>query len=342
MGREEVAPMRWYLLILCLFAGFSTATRAQASDWISSVFPDRTHNFGNVARGSKVRHSFPVVNRSNSEVHIASWRPKCGCTDVKVGARIIPPGTQTTIEATIDTTKFQERKDSGLTLIIDRPTYVEVELNLTCFIRGDVTLNPGQFDFGTVRRSEKLPSAVLTLTYNGGRTNWEIAEMKTQSAKVKAVAQRLNQSAGGLVQWTITATLQQGITNGYFKDEITLITNDTPAQTIPISVVANVQSAVSVTPSIINFGPIRAGQSVTKAVHVRSSGPFSLTKLDGNRPELRADEPQPGSLPTHTVNVTILAPASPGPFYGIVTIESDLKDEPAGQIKTFATVVPAS
>jgi Protein of unknown function (DUF1573) len=334
--------MRSYLLILCLLLGFSSATGARASDWISSVFPDRTHNFGSVARGSKVRHSFPVVNRSNSEVHIASWRPKCGCTDVKVGARVIPPGTQTTIEATIDTTRFQGPKDSGLTLIIDRPTYIEVDLNLSCFIRGDVTLSPGQFDFGTVRRSDKLPSAVLTLTHNGGRTDWEIAEMKTQTARVKAVAQRLNQSAGGLVQWTITATLQAGITNGYFKDEITLITNDAPAQTIPISVVANVQSAVSVSPSIINFGPIRAGQSVSKAVHVRSSAPFSLTKLEGNRAELRAVEPQPGSLPTHTVNVTIQAPASPGPFYGVVTIESDLKDEPAGQIKTFATVVPAS
>ena len=27
--------------------------------------------------------------------------------------------------------------------------------------------------------------------------------MKTQSAKVKAVAERLNRSAGGLVQWTV-------------------------------------------------------------------------------------------------------------------------------------------
>ncbi len=60
---------------------------------------------------------------------------------------------------------------------------------------------------------------------------------------------------------------------------------------IPISVVANVQSAVSVTPSIINFGPIRAGQSVTKVVHIRSSAPFSMTRLEGDRTELRAVEP---------------------------------------------------
>jgi hypothetical protein len=334
--------MRSYLLVLWLTLGFSTAARAGASDWIASVFPERAHNFGNVAHGSQVRHSFPVVNRSNFEVHIREVRKKCGCTAFKVGAYTIPPGTQTTIEATIDTTKFWGPKDSGLTLVIDRPNYVEVDLNMSCFIRGDVTLNPGQIDFGTVRRSEKLPSAVLTLTYNGGRPGWEIAEMKTQSAKIKAVAERLNRSAGALVQWTISVALQPGITNGYFKDEITLITNDVPAQTIPISVLANVQSAVSVTPSIINFGPIRAGQSVTKVVHVRSSSAFSLSKLEADKAELRAVEPQPGSLSTHTLNVTIQAPALPGPFYGVVTIESDLKDEPPGQIKTFATIVPAS
>ena len=157
---------------------------------------------------------------------------------------LIPPGTQTTIEATIDTTRFQGRKDSGLVLVIDRPTIVEVELNLTCFIRSDVNLTPGQIDFGTVRRSEKLPTATLTLTYSGGRPGWEIAEMKTQTAKVKAVAERTSGACSGLVQWTVSATLQPSITNGYFKDEITLITNDSPPQMIPISVIALVQSAV--------------------------------------------------------------------------------------------------
>lgn len=85
-----MAPMRSYLLIFLFCLGLSPATGAGTSDWISLVFPDRTHDFGNVARGSQVRHAFPVVNRSDSEVHIASWRPKCGCTNVKVG-EVNPP-----------------------------------------------------------------------------------------------------------------------------------------------------------------------------------------------------------------------------------------------------------
>jgi hypothetical protein len=331
--------MRRFLMVLSASLGYATAARAGDSDWMASVFPDRAHNFGNVAHGSQIRHSFPVVNRSNFEVHIADWKTKCGCTNVKVGARIIPPGTQTTIEATIDTTRFHGRKDSGLTLVIDRPTYTEVDLNMTCFIRDDVMLNPGQIDFGTVRRSDKLPSATLILKYSGGRPGWEIAEMKTQSAKIRAVAERSNRGAGGLFDWTISATLQPSITNGYFKDEITVITNDTPPQTIPISVVANIQSAVTVTPSIINFGPVRTGQSASKTVYVRSASPFSLTKMEADRTELHAVEQQAGSLPVHAVNLTIQAHATPGPFHSIVKIESDVKDEPPAQIKTFATIV---
>ena len=74
------------------------------------VFPERTHDFGIVARGSQVRYSFPVINRTEMEVRIVDWKTKCGCTNVRVGSKVIPPGTQTTIEATIDTTRFQGHK----------------------------------------------------------------------------------------------------------------------------------------------------------------------------------------------------------------------------------------
>jgi hypothetical protein len=96
-----------------------------------------------------------------------------------------------------------------------------------------------------------------------------------------------------------------------------------------------------VTPSIINFGPVRAGQSVTKTVHVRSSSSFIITKLDADRADLTAVEQQTGSLPEHTVNITLQGPAEPGPFHGVVKIASDLKDEPPAQIKAFATIMPA-
>ncbi len=309
---------------------------------LDSAFPDRTFDFGNVARGSQLRHAFPIINRTSSEIRIADWKTKCGCTEVKVGTRAIPPGTKTTVEATIDTTRFQGPKASGLTLIIDRPVYAEIQLNVTCYIRDDITLAPGQLDFGIVRRSEKPRSSSLALTYSGGRPNWAIAAMKTQTAKVKAEAREQSRSAGGQVEWLITATLQPEVTNGLLQDELTLVTNDSPPQTIPISVVATVQGAVNVLPSIVNFGPIRAGESATKVVHVRSSSsPFRITGLSADTIDLQAIEDQPGTARDHSLSVTLKAPGVAGPFHGVVTIESDLSGELPARLKTFATIIAA-
>jgi hypothetical protein len=335
--------MRRFLVLLVALACYGVSERsagAQVADWTTSVLPERAHDFGTVARGSLVRHSFPVVNRTGSEVRIAAWQPKCGCTDVRVGARVIPPGTQTTVEATIDTTRFQGYKASGLILILDYPTFAQVDLNMTCFIRGDITLEPGYLDFGAVRPSGTLPSATLNLTYSGAKPDWEIADMKTQSAQVKAEAKEIGRSAGR-IQWQITTTLQPGLKQGHFKDEITVITNDTPRQTIPISVVANIQGAVTATPSIINFGQVRAGQAVSKVVHVRSGSPFKITQVEASKTELKGVEQNPGGGAEHTLSVTLQAPAQSGPFHAVLKIMSDLKDEAPVQIKAFATVAPS-
>lgn len=331
---------RMVLAFSLLSALASTSARGQNLDWVVSALPERAYDFGTVARGSQIRHAFPLVNRTSSEIRILNWETKCGCTNVRVGAKVIPPGTQTTIEATIDTTKFLGFKPSGLTLVFERPDFVRVDLNLSCFIRGDLVMNPGQIDFGIVRRSEKLPTASLTLTYAGGRSDWEVTKMKTQSSKIKAELRELSRTADGQINFSLTATLQPSVSNGYFKDEITLLTNDEQSPSIPISVAANIQGAVSVTPSIINFGGVRPGESVSKTVLVRSSRPFTITKLAASEDELQTADIADKPSPLHQVKLTFRAPRQNGPHHATVTIETDIKDELPAQLKTFATVVP--
>ena len=61
--------------------------------------------------------------------------------------------------------------------MLDHPTYTPIDLNLI-YIRGDITLDPGQIEFGAVRPAGKLPSTFTDLFRP--ETNWAIAEMKTQ------------------------------------------------------------------------------------------------------------------------------------------------------------------
>ncbi len=98
-------------------------------------------------------------------------------------------------------------------------------------------------------------------------------------------------SAGGQVNYVLTATLKPSAPVGFFKDEITLKTNDPSSPTIPVSVSAVVQSNVTISPSVINLGTVKAGQTIQKTVLVRSAQPFKLTAIKPGQPDLTAPAP---------------------------------------------------
>ena len=322
-----------------VLAGLAWASAASAQEWIQSAFPERAHDFGTVARGSKLRHKFMLVNRSNQDIQILDWRTKCGCTEVKVGAKDIPPGTQTSIEAVLDTTRFQGYKPSGLTLVLSKPSYVEVDLNLSCFIRADITITPGAADFGTLARGS-TPSVALQLTYAGGTPNWGIFGMNTKTDFMEAKIERQASGAGGQVGYLLTATLKPNLPPGFFKDEITLKTNDPSSPTLPIAVVANVQSAVTVSPSNLVLGTVKAGSEVTKKVIVRSSKPFKITATKSTESFLTVSAPGTEAKALYALEVKFKAPTAPGPLHATLDITTDVKDEPASKLNVFTTVEP--
>jgi hypothetical protein len=164
--------------------------------------------------------------------------------------------------------------------------------------------------------------------------------MQTRSSDVTARIQELGQSAQGAAQFLLTAILNPTVGNGFFRDEVTLFTNDPAVPTIPISVSARVQSAVTVSPSVLNLGRVRPGEVVRKTVLVRSSQPFKLTEVKPDHAELSATPDPDGARPLHTVNLTFKAPTRTGPYHAVCEIATDLKDEPTAKLSTFAMISP--
>jgi hypothetical protein len=308
--------------------------------WTELVVPDRTHDFGTVARGSRVRHAFRIVNTTSQEVHIADYRTRCGCTDVKLGARSIPPGTQTTIDVTLDTTRFSGYKPSGLTVLFDRPDYAEIDLTVTSFIHSEITLEPGQVDLGT--RLHGTPGAAsLALAYRGDRPAWKVTRLTTGSDHVSAEIKEVGRPTSGGAQYQIAVTLKPTAPAGSFRDEIILETDDPSTPTIPISVSAEIQPSVSIAPSsILNLGRLRPGQEVQRTVLVKSAQPFRITATKSARPDLSATGALGDARAFHTLTVSFTAPATPGPYNAQIEILTDLPDEPPARLLTFATIVP--
>lgn len=324
-------------LVVCLFAAAGVQVTAQ--DWVNAIFPDRNHEFGTVAKGSKLRYSFKVVNSTDKELHIAGYETKCGCTEVKIGADTVPPGTQTTIEATLDTKNFTGLKPSGLTLVIDRPGPARVELNMSCFIRADVTLQPGQFDFGAVKRTDG-PTQTLNLQYIGGNADFRVTGSQHHSPRLKVKITEENR-ANGQANYRIVANLEPKGPLGFYKDQITLKTNDPASPEIPIFVTGQIQGLLSASPSVMNLGQVAKGAAVQKTVILKADKPFTVKETKATKGEVTAAAPNAQTdQPVRTLSITYKAPDKPGPDHAVLEITSDIPEEPPARINLFATVIP--
>lgn len=338
-GVFRSAGLRLLILFVASAFGPRVAYPAQA-DWVASAFPERAHDFGKVARGSKLRHSFRVVNQTDRPIRIQGWRTKCGCTEVRLGAKVIPPGSQSFVEATLDTTRFTGPKSSGLTLVLDQPAAREVELGLTCDIQSELTVSPGLADFGTVTRSDR-PQLVLGLLYGGPRPDWRVVEMKTNSAALSARLEDAGPSGTGARQYRLTASLDpQGLREGRFKDQITLITNDPRMPQVPISVAARIQSVVALSPAVIDLGKLKVGQEVEQTVLVRAPTAFKVVKAEVVAGECEVPPPSDEAKNLHVMKLRFRGAGEVGPAHAIVEFTTDVANEPPIRLTAFINIVP--
>jgi hypothetical protein len=328
-----------FALILAILVGFELV-QAPGASWVDSLFPEPVHDLGTVARGSRIKHRFRLVNTTSQDVHIVDWQTKCGCTEVKVGARTIPAGTQTFVEATLDTTRFEGPKSSGLVLHFDRPTPASKDLSFRCVIRGDIQLSPGVVDVGTITRGKPAEQTLL-LTYNGGQANWGVFGIETGSPHVVVQADEVPGSRSATsVQYRLMARIEPTVPLGYFKDEILLKTNDPNSAVIPISVAANVQGAVVLSPAILTLGTYKPGQTVTRDVLLRSAQPFVVTALTPTKGDITATGAGASPQTIQKVTATFHLPEQPGHYHFTMEFQTSLEKDLPVKLSAFATVVP--
>jgi len=124
-------------LIVCPDIGedFSALTRGQLQDAPVIVFDDTTFNFGTVAAGTPVEHSFIFRNTGRSDLIIRNVVASCGCTATEAEKEILKPGEESHIDAIFDTGGLQGQETKTITVIANVPSRPETVLTLTGMIR---------------------------------------------------------------------------------------------------------------------------------------------------------------------------------------------------------------
>ena len=323
---------RTYLVALTLLALCTGSAAAQ--QWATKMFDHTKHDFGTVARGTKSVHTFTLKNIYEEDVHIVGVRSSCGCTTPKISKQDVKTFETSDIVAEFNTQLFLGQKKATLTVILDKPFAAEIQLQVAGVIRGDVVLQPGAIDLGTVDMGTAVEQKV-NVTHTG-RNNWQIVDAKAVNPHFQV--DLLETARGrGKVAYELIFRLTDDAPVGYVRDQLLLVTNDPEAPEIAIDVEGRVASSVTVSPASLFMGVVKPGQKVSKQLVVRSKTPFRIVDIQCDDKSFEIAVPKE-SKPVHLLPVRFTAGDRAGKVTRHISISTDQGDSVA-EITAYAQVI---
>jgi hypothetical protein len=310
------------------------AATASAQSWAEKMFAERSVDFGAVPRAAKIEHQFVVTNNYKEDVHIASVRSSCGCTQPRILKDTLKPHEQGAIIAAFNTHAFTGQHGATVTVTIDRPQYAEIQLNVRGYVRTDIVLNPGQVNLGSVSEGETAEKKVR-IEY-AGRNDWKITGVTANSPYLTADIKEISR-ANGRVAYELDVQLKEGAPAGYLQDQLSLTTNDRRSSQFPVKVDGLIVAELSVSPTSLMLGTLQPGQKVSKQIVVKGAKPFKIVDIRCAN-EGFAFEPSQEAKALHLVPVIFEAGSQPGKIVAKIEIVTDLDDQKTAELSAIGQI----
>ncbi len=326
-----------YRYSLLLFVLLGAASQAHAQTKADALFDELSHDFGSVPRGHSLTHYFRVVNNTKEPVRIANVRVSCGqCSHARALQMNLQPGQETAILAEMFTNRFIGVKTITIFVQFDRPRFEEVRLLILANSRDDVTFTPDTIAFGHVKRGTTAEGK-MTLSFLGGGAI-EITELKSESNYVQPTVTKIPRSSGETV-FEISAKLRDDTPAGKWYTDLWLKTNHPAMPKLRVPVTVEVEAALSVSPSTISLGQVKAGVESDHHVMIRGVRPFRIVGIEGADNQLRVRPTNNESKLAHVLTVT-LNPRDLGELTRKIRVQTDLKTNGDIEFNAHAKVVP--
>lgn len=327
--------MSRYQVVLFLILGLTGPVSAHS--WADAMFDDFSRDFGSVPRGPILTHHFRLVNNTKTTVHIASVRASCGCVTATPLQTTLEAGQETAILIQMDTRRFTNSKHVTVYVQFDQPRFEEVRLWVQATSRDDLSILPDTLNFGRIKRGAAGQAAV-TVTFLGSST-LKVLRMKSESNYVQPFLKEIRRD-NAEVTYQLSAKMRNDAPVGRWFTDIWLTTDHPTMTKVRIPVAVEIESALSLSPSALSLGQIKAGVEMDRKVILRGVKPFRITAITGTDGQLgirnsHAEE----SKSVHVLTVTV-RPTQPGELNRIIQVQTDLKEGGDIEFQTRALVMP--
>jgi hypothetical protein len=333
MKRDHSRRLRLLLFALLALVMLPNVSLAQA--WATKMFKVTSHDFESVARGGKAQFKFEFENVYEEDIHIAGVRSSCGCTTPSISKSTLKTWEKAHILAEFNTRSFLGQKSATVTVVIDKPSYAEVQLSVSGYIRSDVVFDPSEINLGEVDQGDG-GEAKVTVNY-AGRNDWHIVDVRSANKNFEVELQEARRG-NGRVDYDMTVRLRPGSPAGHLQDQLTIVTDDTNLRMIPLHVQGRVTSPLTVSPATLFLGVLEPGETVKKQLVVRAKQPFRVLNVSCDDDCFEFKEPDDTQRKLHFISVIYTADETGGKVSMPIRIETDLASGAATVCQASATI----
>jgi hypothetical protein len=310
-------------MLAAFLAASASPLVAQVStgqNWAEKMFQTTSHDFRVVGRGAKCEYHFDFTNAYQEDVHVAAVRSSCGCTTPTVTKDTLKTHETASVVAVFNTSTFIGKKAAVVTVVFDKPAYAEVQLNVSGFIRTDITFEPAEIAFGEIASgAETVQDIEITHT---GNSDWQITDVRSHCSDLQ-VQLSAPQKSPGRVRYRMRVKVLSSMPEGDVRERLTLVSNDKDFPTTEMSVNGRIRPTLSVAPAALSLGTTRVGTTVEKRLVIRGDSPFEIKDVVCADPRFEFETPS-GSKKLHFLKLRFHAGAAAGRVGQEIKINTDL------------------
>jgi hypothetical protein len=325
--------LRYFFIV---WAGFYAALPVAAATWADGLFEELNCDFGSVPRGPVLTHPFRITNNTRDTVHIAGIRVSCGCTAATPLRTELEPGQSTAVVAQMDTRRFGGVKNVTIYVQFDRPQWEEVRLWVQANSRDDLTITPEALAFGTIKRGT-APTASVNVSFLGNAA-WQVLEAQCDTNYIQTKVEEVRRDTGEVV-YKLTAQVRKDAPVGKWYTDIWLKTNDAATARVRVPLNVEIDSALSVSPTVAELGKVKVGAETERKIILRGVKPFRIERIEGADAEVQVKDSTPTSNPVHVLTVKVKV-SKPGEWTRNLRVRTDLKGDNDIEFQARAEVVP--
>ncbi len=234
------------------------------------------HDFGTVPYGTLCTQKFTITNIYDVPIQVTDIRVECGCLKAYPPNKVLQANEQAEFTVAMNAGMFKGNNAKKMYVTFGPNFVSEAVLRLAANSREDVSLTPGEIDFGIVSQGTKT-SKTVSLKYNGRQRDWKLTEVVSSNAAYEVEVKEATRGPLLGVEYYVTVTLKSDAVAGNLNDAIAIKTNDPAVPLVNVNVRAVVLAPVRVSPDKLEFKNIKLGEAATYKVMLDTAATCLVT-----------------------------------------------------------------